>query len=53
MTAAMHVPKWLISLADDTISSQGSLKAPVPSLMAELRVKVDDRVEKGQSIVVH
>jgi len=48
----LSVPKWLLSLAGDTTSSQGSLKAPMPSLIVELRVKVGDRVEKGQGVVV-
>lgn len=51
-TFTLPVPKWLLSLAGDAISSQGSLKAPMPSLIVELRVKVGDRVEKGQGVVV-
>ena len=51
-TLTLLVPKWLLSLAGDTISSQGLLKAPMPSLIVELRVKVGDRVEKGQGVVV-
>jgi 3-methylcrotonyl-CoA carboxylase alpha subunit len=48
----LPVPKWLLSLAGDSISSQGLLKAPMPSLIVELRVKVGDRVEQGQGVVV-
>lgn len=51
-TFTLPFPKWLLSLAGDTISSQGSLKAPMPGLIVELRVKVGDRVEKGQGVVV-
>ena len=51
-TLTVSVPKWLLSLAGNAISSQGSLKAPMPSLIVELRVKVGDRVEKGQGIVI-
>ena len=51
-TLTLPVPKWLLSLAGDSISSQGLLKAPMPSLIVELRVKVGDRVEKGQGVVV-
>ena len=31
---------------------RGSLKAPMPSLVVEVRVKIGDRVEKGQAVVV-
>lgn len=51
-TLTLPVPKWLLSLAGDSTSSQGLLKAPMPSLIVELRVNVGDRVEKGQAIVV-
>ena len=51
-TFTLSLPKWLLSLAGNTISSQGSLKAPMPSLIVELRVKVGDRVQKGQGVVV-
>lgn len=51
-TVALPVPKWLLSLAGDNNSSQGLLKAPMPSLIVEIRVNVGDRVEKGQGIVV-
>lgn len=51
-TVTLPVPKWLRSLAGDATSSQGLLKAPMPSLIVELRVNVGDRVEKGQGIVV-
>jgi 3-methylcrotonyl-CoA carboxylase alpha subunit len=51
-TFSLPVPKWLLSLAGDSTSSQGLLKAPMPSLIVELRVRVGDRVEKGQGVVV-
>ena len=51
-TLVLPSPKWLLSLGGDLISAKGALKAPMPSLIVELRVKVGDRVEKGQAVVV-
>lgn len=51
-TLTLPVPKWRLSLAGDSISSQGLLKAPMPSLIVELRVRVGDRVEQGQGVIV-
>lgn len=46
-------PKWLTSLGGDVLNTaRGALKAPMPSLVVELRVKVGDPVEEGQAIVV-
>jgi len=45
-------PQWLQSLGADVASAKGVLKAPMPSLVVELKVKVGDRVEKGQAVVV-
>ena len=33
-------------------AAKGALKAPMPSLIVEVRVKVGDRVEEGQAVVV-
>ena len=33
-------------------AGKGALKAPMPSLVVEVKVKVGDRVEKGQTVVV-
>jgi len=51
-TLVLPSPKWLFSLGGDLISAKGILKAPMPSLIVELRVKVGNRVEKGQAVVV-
>jgi 3-methylcrotonyl-CoA carboxylase alpha subunit len=51
-TLILPSPKWFLSLGGDLISAKGALKAPMPSLIVELRVKVGDRVEKGQAVVV-
>ncbi|KAF8963965.1 single hybrid motif-containing protein [Flammula alnicola] len=51
-TLVLPSPKWLLSLGGDMISTKGALKAPMPSLIVEMKVKVGDRVEKGQAVVV-
>ncbi|KAJ3510522.1 hypothetical protein NLJ89_g4624 [Agrocybe chaxingu] len=51
-TLVIPSPKWLLSLGGDILGAQGALKAPMPSLIVELRVKVGDHVEKGQAVVV-
>jgi len=51
-TLVLPSPKWLFSLGGDLISAKGILKAPMPCLIVELRVKVGNRVEKGQAVVV-
>ena len=33
-------------------AGKGALKAPMPSLVVEVKVDVGDRVEKGQAVVV-
>lgn len=52
-TLVLPSPNWLLSLGGDLLSAtKGALKAPMPSLVVEVRVKLGDRVEKGQAIVV-
>ena len=34
------------------IIGKGTLKAPMPSVVVEVRVKVGDKVQKGQAVVV-
>lgn len=51
-TLILPTPKWLLSLGGDLLSAKGALKAPMPSLIVELKVKAGDRVEKGQAVVV-
>ncbi|KAJ2925669.1 hypothetical protein H1R20_g11425, partial [Candolleomyces eurysporus] len=46
-------PKWLLSLSEDVLNAhKGGLRAPMPSLVVEVRVKPGERVEKGQAVVV-
>ncbi|KAF8640767.1 hypothetical protein AX17_000417 [Amanita inopinata Kibby_2008] len=53
-TLILPAPKWLLSLGGDVLNAaaKGGLKAPMPSLVVEVKVKVGDRVEKGQAVVV-
>ncbi|KAH9486432.1 Methylcrotonoyl-CoA carboxylase subunit alpha, mitochondrial [Psilocybe cubensis] len=51
-TLILPTPKWLLSLGGDLLSAKGALRAPMPSLIVELKVKAGDRVEKGQAVVV-
>ena len=46
-------PKWLLSLGGNILNAaKGALKAPMPSLVVEVRVKIGDKVDKGQAVVV-
>ncbi|KAF9447810.1 hypothetical protein P691DRAFT_760470 [Macrolepiota fuliginosa MF-IS2] len=56
-TLVLPSPNWLISLGGDVLSAaaakaKGGLRAPMPSLVVEVKVKVGDTVEKGQAVVV-
>jgi 3-methylcrotonyl-CoA carboxylase alpha subunit len=48
----LRPPKWLLSLGGDVVIGKGTLKAPMPSVVVEVRVKVRDKVQKGQAVVV-
>lgn len=53
ITLVVSTPNWLLSLGGDVLSAgKGALKAPMPSLVVDVRVKVGDRVEVGQAVVV-
>lgn len=46
-------PKWLQTLGGDVLkAARGGLRAPMPSLVVDVRVSVGDRVEAGQAVVV-
>ena len=46
-------PNWLLSLGGDVLgAAKGALRAPMPSVVVEVRVKEGERVEKGQPVVV-
>jgi 3-methylcrotonyl-CoA carboxylase alpha subunit len=52
-TLLIPSPNWLLSLGGDVLSAaKGALKAPMPSLVVEVKVKVGDYVEEGQTVVV-
>lgn len=52
-TLVLPSPKWLLSLSEDILSAaKGALRAPMPSLVVEVRVKLGERVEKGQAVIV-
>ncbi|KAH7886268.1 carbamoyl-phosphate synthase L chain, ATP binding domain-containing protein [Phlebopus sp. FC_14] len=52
-TLSLPHPTWLLSLGGDVLAaSKGALRAPMPSLVVEVRVSVGQRVEKGQAVVV-
>ncbi|KAJ7053983.1 carbamoyl-phosphate synthase L chain, ATP binding domain-containing protein [Mycena amicta] len=52
-TLVVPAPKWLLALSEDILSAgKGALRAPMPSLVVEVRVKIGERVDKGQAVVV-
>ncbi|KAJ4478195.1 carbamoyl-phosphate synthase L chain, ATP binding domain-containing protein [Lentinula aciculospora] len=54
-TLVIPTPKWLLMQGGDILNAatgSGALKAPMPSLVVEVRVKVGDKVEKGQNVMV-
>ena len=52
-TFVLPSPKWLLSIGGDILAAgKGVLKAPMPSLVVDVPVKVGEKVEKGQAIVV-
>ncbi|KAI8980641.1 carbamoyl-phosphate synthase L chain, ATP binding domain-containing protein [Trametes punicea] len=52
-TLFLPSPKWLLSLGGDVLgAAKGALRAPMPSVVVEVRVKEGERVEVGQPVVV-
>ena len=53
-TVLRCAPAWAkaLSSADARLAGRGALRAPMPSLVVEVRVVVGERVEKGQAVVV-
>jgi 3-methylcrotonyl-CoA carboxylase alpha subunit len=52
-TLVLPPPGWLLSIGGEVLTpGRGALRAPMPSLVVEVRVKVGDKVEKGQAVVV-
>lgn len=52
-TLTVPTPSWLLALeVEEADTGKTSIKAPMPSLVVDVRVKVGDHVDKGQAIVV-
>jgi 3-methylcrotonyl-CoA carboxylase alpha subunit len=46
-------PGWLVSLEKDAEKSKGGgMRAPMPSLVVDVKVAVGDHIKKGQAVVV-
>lgn len=54
VTVLRRAPAWAEELSADTARSaaRGALRAPMPSLVVEVRATVGERVEKGQVVVI-
>ncbi len=56
VTVLLRPPAWAeeeaLSAAGGLAAGRGALRAPMPSLVVEVRVAVGERVEKGQAVVV-
>lgn len=52
-TLVLPSPKWLLSLGGDVLAAgKGGIRAPMPSLVVDVRVAIGEKVEKGQPVVV-
>ncbi|KAF9820791.1 hypothetical protein IEO21_01234 [Rhodonia placenta] len=52
-TLLLPPPGWLLALGGEVLgAAKGALRAPMPSVVVEVRVGVGERVEKGQPVVV-
>lgn len=53
-TLVLPPPKWLLSLAGDVLgaTAKRGIRAPMPSLVVEVKVRVGETVAKGQAVVV-
>ncbi|EIN14234.1 hypothetical protein PUNSTDRAFT_59595 [Punctularia strigosozonata HHB-11173 SS5] len=54
-TLVLPPPKWLLSLGSDVLEAgkaKGALKAPMPSLVVEVKVTVGDKVAAGDPVVI-
>lgn len=56
VTVLLRPPAWAeeeaLSAGGGLTAGRGALRAPMPSLVVEVRVAIGDRVEKGQAVVV-
>jgi 3-methylcrotonyl-CoA carboxylase alpha subunit len=52
-TLTLSPPAWWLSLGGDVLAAhKGALRAPMPSLVVEVRVRPGQRVDKGYAVVV-
>lgn len=52
-TVLLPAPRWLQDKGEDVLkAAKGGIRAPMPSLVVEVRVKPGDKVERGQAIVI-
>jgi len=52
-TLVVPPPKWLLSLGGEILdAAKKGIRAPMPSVVVEVKVNVGDKVTKGQAIVV-
>ncbi|PIL31045.1 transporter [Ganoderma sinense ZZ0214-1] len=53
-TVALPAPAWVVALGGDALGggAKGALRAPMPSVVVEVKVRVGERVEKGEGVVV-
>ena len=52
-TLVIPSPQWLLSLGDEVrAATKGGIRAPMPSLIVDVKVEAGQAVKKGQAIVV-
>ncbi|KIJ45948.1 hypothetical protein M422DRAFT_74953 [Sphaerobolus stellatus SS14] len=52
-TILIPAPKWLQEKGKDVLkAAKGGIRAPMPSLVVEVKVSPGDKVERGQAIVI-
>ncbi|KAG9029864.1 hypothetical protein FRB95_004782 [Tulasnella sp. JGI-2019a] len=52
-TLVIPPPKWILSLGGDVLSAaKKGIRAPMPSVVVDVKVNVGDVVKKGQAIVI-
>lgn len=52
-TLVIPPPKWLVSLGGEVLdAAKKGIRAPMPSVVVDVRVQVGDVVKKGQAVVI-
>jgi 3-methylcrotonyl-CoA carboxylase alpha subunit len=52
-TLTIPSPRWLLSLGEEAKRAmKGGLRAPMPSVVVDVKVKVGDAVKKGQALII-